>query len=337
MLDKEENHLTATKSNNLIDAGFFKKLNSVEMRIVNLAISHLNPLRPIDQNRRFEFSVQEFLTFNTGLTNKNHAYESIQTAVKNLGKTWVPIQATDGYDVTEISLLTERSYSKGKGRFMIEFNPKAMPYLVEIKNNYTSILLETFGMLKSEYSLKLYEILSRWAYKGSVQISVVTLKSLLDVSDNYERWNNFNQRVLAPALKEISTKTNLLVSLKTHRTGRAITDLEFIISNKTDAIDVSKRPKFPHKNKYGRFVRLDPKSPRNSSHEFGLWARDCLKVLENFYTNIDLIPKEDLLNYWIFLSIDASNTSKLGNKKAFADTLQKMGYRIVECELKKIT
>ena len=48
------------------------------------------------------------------------------------------------------------------------------------------------------------------------------------------------------------------------------------------------------------------------------------------------MTNEDLLFYWIFLSVNASHKSKFGTKKIFVDLLKKRGYKIVECELVKI-
>lgn len=335
-MSEKSQKLTSTKSNNMIDAGFFKKLNSMEMRIFNLAISKLNPIRSLEQNRRFDFSVKEFLECNTGIIDRDHVYKNVKTAVLNLSKIWVEVEPLEGYDKTEVPILNRRSYADGQGLFSIEFHEDVMPYLVEIKNNYTSMLLDTFGSLKSEYSLKMYEFLSRWAFKGVVKISVADLKILLNVGDLYPRFNSLNQRTITPAINEINAKTNLSVSMKTLRTGRMITDLEFTIFDKSKAIDVAKRPKFPHKNKYGRFVRLNREMPSHSSNEYAYWARDCLKILENYYNKIEDVPNADLLFYWIFLAVNASNKSKFGGKKNFVEELKKRGYKIVECELVKI-
>lgn len=336
-MSNKEQKCTSTKSNNLIDAGFFKKLNGFEMRVFNLAVSRLNPTRPLDQNRRFEFTVKEFLSANTGILDKNNAYENVKEAIKNLSRVWVPVKPLEGYSHSEVSLLIRRDYTENQGRFMIEFHEDVMPYLAEIKNNYTSILLETFGTLKSEYSLKFYEILSRWAFKGKFHIKLEELRDLLNVGDSYNRYNNLNQWVIKPAIKEINIKTNLNVTVKTIRTGRSITELEFTILDKSKAIDVKvSRPKFPHKNKYGKFVKLNRQDPKMSSAEYGNYARDCLKILEDFYSNIDDVSKEDLLYYWIFLAVNQSNKSKLGTKKTFVDELKQRGYKIVDCELVKL-
>lgn len=337
-MPKNSNQITATKSNHLVDASFFKKMNSLEMRIFNLAVSRLNPKRPIAQERRFEFTVKEFMDYNSGLSVKNNdIYKNIKSAVRNLSTIWVEIDPLPGYSKTEISLITSRSYEDGEGRFMIEFHEDAMPYLAEIKNNYTSILLETFGTLKSEYSLKFYEIFSRWAFKGKIQIKLDDLRELLNVEDMYQRYNNFNLRVLTPALKEINAKTNLTVSVKTIRTGRIITELEFSIFDKSQALATDvKRPPFPHKNKYGRYVHLDKQNPRNSSAEYGNYGRDCLTVLDDYYNKLEDVMLKDLRHYWIFLSVNASHKSHLGTKQDMLDELANRGYKLVNCELVKL-
>lgn len=308
------------------------------MRLVNLAISKLNPTRTITQTRKFEFTVKEFLGCNSGLLDKTNAYENVRNAVLNLGKVWVEVEPIDGYDKTEVSLLTRRSYAKRQGSFMIEFHEDVMPYLAEIKNNYTSILLETFGALKSEHSLKMYEYLSRWAFKGKVTIAVTELKELLGVADLYSRYANFTQRALNPALKEINAKTNLNVSVRSIRTRRCITDLEFSIfdKSKTISVETQKRPAFLHKSKYGKFVKLDKQNPGMSSSEYGNYAKDCLKVLEDFYTKIEDVTIEDLRNYWVFLASNASFKSKLGKRSDFIDELNKRGYKLIACELVKL-
>ena len=337
-MPKNTNQITATKSNHLVDAGFFKKLNGLELRIFNLAVSRLNPKRPISQARRFEFSVKEFLDCNSGLSDKtNNIYKNIKSAVRNLSTIWVEIDPLPGYSKTEISLITSRSYEDGEGRFMIEFHEDAMPYLAEIKNNYTSLLLEMFGSLKSEHSLKFYEIFSRWAFKGVFTVKVDDLRKLLGLGDLYPRFNSLNQRVITPAIQEITAKTNLTVSVKTIRTGRIITELEFSIFDKSQALvtDV-KRPPFPHKNKYGRNVHLDKQNPRNSSAEYGNYARDCLTVLDDYYNKLEDVMLKDLRHYWIFLSVNASHKSHLGTKQDMLDELANRGYKLVNCELVKL-
>lgn len=97
-----------------------------------------------------------------------------------------------------------------------------------------------------------------------------------------------------------------------------------------------KRPAFPHKNKYGKFVKLDTQNPKMSNAEYGNYARDCLKILEDFYSSLPDVTTEDLRHYWVFLTSNASFRSKLGKRSDFLNELQNRGYKIVNCELVKV-
>ncbi|WP_243398567.1 hypothetical protein [Avibacterium paragallinarum] len=83
-------------------------------------------------------------------------------------------------------------------------------------------------------------------------------------------------------------------------------------------------------------MKLDRIDPKMSSAKYGNYARDCLKILEDFYSNIEDVPNEDLLYYWIFFAVNQSHKSKLGSKNTFADELRQRGYKIAGCELVKL-
>ncbi|WP_342352683.1 replication initiation protein [Haemophilus paraphrohaemolyticus] len=128
------------------------------------------------------------------------------------------------------------------------------------------------------------KLCSQYRDTGWRQTSVDELKDWLQVSDKYDRYNNFNQRVLTPAIDEINAKSDLLVSVEPIKRGRSIVSLKFTIKSKKSAVKIEqKRPAFPHKNKYGKYVTLNRDDPRMSNHEYGVWAKDCLKILEDFY------------------------------------------------------
>lgn len=333
---------TVTKHNNLVDAGFFKSLSGIEMRIFNLAVSQINPKRPLEQNRKFEFSVKDFLDINNGLLDKDHAYEKIRKAIFNISKVWVEIEPIEGYTKTEIALITSRSYSKGLGEFMIEFNEDVMPYIAQLKNNFTSFLLENFGNLKTEHSLRLYEILSRYSYNGGEILELDYLKRQLGIEGKYKQYKELKRRVLEPAVKEISKKTNLMVSYETIRKGRSINKIKFSIFDKRKAEKIKnekenleKRPNFPPKNQFGTYVKLDRQSPKMSSSQYADYAQACLIVLDDFYQDIESVKIEDVRNYYVFLSVNASFKSKIFTKKSAYEEIQKRGYKLVNCELVK--
>lgn len=324
-------NLIVVKSNNLVEASY--KLTLDEMRILLLTIGKIDPTIE-DHHRDFEFTVAEFAE-NFGVDEKV-AYQQVQAAVDKLGGRWAVLEDTPKVKRKAI-FLTDQTYFKGEGRFQIVLHEKLMPFVSEIKNKFTKYNLEYVAKFNGFHSIRLYEILAQHRLKGWREVTVAELKDWLQVSDKYDRYNNFNQRVLKPAIDEINTKSDLLVDVEPIKRGRSIVALKFTIQAKKSADKTEqKRPKFPHKNQYGKYVKLDRQNPKMSSAEYGNYAKDCLKVLEDFYQNIEDVPNEDLLFYWIFLAVNESHKSKFGAKQIFADELKNRGYKIVDCELVKI-
>ncbi|MCO4370453.1 replication initiation protein, partial [Staphylococcus agnetis] len=264
------------------------------------------------------------------------AYTQVQNAIRKISRRWMTLR-DDEYVLDEVVFVTDRTYFKKEGRFRIMFHERLMPYISELHGNYTKYQLVQIGAFTSTHSIRLYELCSQYRKTGWRQTSLDDLKDWLQVTGKYDLYANFRKWVLEPAISEINAKSDLLVDVEPIKRGRTIVALKFTIKSKKSTVkNEQKRPPFPHKNKYGQFVKLDRQNPKNSSHEYGLYARDCLKILESFYQKIEDIPNEDLLFYWIFLAGNASNTSKFGSKKAFSDELKKRGYKIKDCELEKI-
>lgn len=316
------NDLTVVKSNSLIEASY--RLTLDEMRLLALTIGTMNPK---SEQQIFEFSVSEFVNQFPDV-NADRAYTQIKSAIERISERWVKTE--DEKHVTKFRWVSSQTYFKKEGRFKIALTNEIMPYLTQLKGQFTQYQLNHISGFSSIHAIRLYELFTQYKRLGSRYISVEDLKKWLQLEDKYDRYNNLNQRVLTPALAEINEKSDLYVEYEPIKRGRKIVGVEFSITYKKP---VKKRPAFPHKNKYGKFVTLNRQDPRMSNHEYGVWAKDCLKILEGFYQKIEDVSNEDLLFYWIFLSTNSSNKSKFGTKKNFADELKRRGYKIVNCAL----
>lgn len=319
------NDLTVVKANSLIEASY--RLTLDEMRLLALTIGTMNPK---SDQQVFEFSVSEFVN-QFPEVNADRAYTQIKSAIERISERWVKTE--DERHVTKFRWVSSQTYFKKEGRFKIALTNEIMPYLTQLKGQFTQYQLNHISGFSSVHAIRLYELFTQYKRLGDRYISVEDLKKWLQLEDKYDRYNNLNQRVLTPALSEINEKSDLFVEYEPIKKGRKVTGIEFSITYEKT---VKKRPKFPHKNEYGKYVTLNRDDPRMSNHEYGVWAKDCLKILEDFYQKIEDVPNEDLLFYWIFLAGNASNKSKLGTKKTFVDELKKRGYKIVKCELVKL-
>ncbi|MBF1223141.1 MAG: replication initiation protein [Haemophilus influenzae] len=319
------NDLTVVKANSLIEASY--RLTLDEMRLLALTIGTMNPK---GDQQVFEFSVSEFVNQFPDV-NADRAYIQIKSAIERISERWVKTE--DERHVTKFRWVSSQTYFKKEGRFKIALTNEIMPYLTQLKGQFTQYQLNHISGFSSVHAIRLYELFTQYKRLGERYVSVEDLKKWLQLEDKYDRYNNLNQRVLTPALSEINEKSDLFVKYEPIKKGRKVTGIEFSITYEKP---VKKRPKFPYKNKYGKFVKLDTQNPKMSSAEYGNYARDCLKILEDFYSSLADVTTEDLRHYWVFLTSNASFRSKLGKRSDFVNELQNRGYKIVNCELVKV-
>jgi plasmid replication initiation protein len=319
------NDLTVVKANSLIEASY--RLTLDEMRLLALTIGRMNPK---SDQQVFEFSVSEFVNQFPDV-NADRAYTQIKSAIERISERWVKTE--DERHVTKFRWVSSQTYFKKEGRFKIALTNEIMPYLTQLKGQFTQYQLNHISGFSSVHAIRLYELFTQYKRLGERYISVEELKKWLQLEDKYDRYNNLNQWVLIPALSEINEKSDLFVGYEPIKRGRKIIGVEFNITHEKP---VKKRPAFPHKNKYGKFVKLDTQNPKMSNAEYGNYARDCLKILEDFYSYLADVTTEDLRHYWVFLTSNASFRSKLGKRSDFLNELQNRGYKIVNCELVKV-
>jgi len=321
--------LTISKANSFVEASYQMTLD--EMRVLSLTLGVFDPLSP---KRGFEFTVSEFCQHFPDV-NPDIAYTQVQKAILKIAKRDMVLR-DDAKMFVAVPFVTKRVYFKTEGRFYIEFHEDLMPYIANLKARYTKYELVNIGAFTSTHTIRLYELCSQYKTVGEREIKLSELKDWLQIKDKYPAFKDLKKRVITPAINEINAKSDLLVNVEPIKRGRSIVSLKFTIQTKKNVIKTEqKRPPFPHKNKYGKFVKLDKQNPAMSSAEYGNYAKDCLAILENFYSELATVTLEDLRNYCVFLETNASNRSKLGKKQDFLDELNKRGFKLINCELVK--
>ena len=319
------NDLTVVKANSLIEASY--RLTLDEMRLLALTIGTMNPK---SDQQVFEFSVSEFVNQFPDV-NVDRAYTQIKSAIERISERWVKTE--DERHVTKFRWVSSQTYFKKEGRFRIALTNEIMPYLTQLKGQFTQYQLNHISGFTSVHTMRFYELLTQYKRVGQRYITIEDLKKWLQLEDKYNLWAELQRWVIKPSLNEINEKSDLFVEYEPIKKGRKVTGIEFRITHEKP---VKKRPAFPHKNKYGKFVKLDTQNPKMSNAEYGNYARDCLKILEDFYSYLADVTTEDLRHYWVFLTSNASFRSKLGKRSDFLNELQNRGYKIVNCELVKV-
>jgi plasmid replication initiation protein len=217
------------KSNELIEARY--KLSIAEQRLVLLLASEISP---DDENfKSYQIRVTDFAKM-FGLENCKAMYKEVQKAAKELVGKRIGL-SKNGKEIYT-TWLSYVEYVDGSGIINLEFHSSLKPYFLQLKSHFTQYHLNHVVDFKSQYSVRLYELLKMDAYKakkGQFErfFDVLELRLIFGVGKtDYPLFANFRDKVIQPATREISDKTDLYIhEVKYGKTGRKITNVTFFV------------------------------------------------------------------------------------------------------------
>jgi plasmid replication initiation protein len=234
-------NLTVCKSNEIIEAGYKLSLN--EQRVILACIGQVNSKEELLKTDEFELSAKDFAKL-FGIS-EDRAYSELQEVAKNLYQRSLTIYNPDPnrpkLKKLETRWISSIGYIPDDGKITLCFAQKILPYLSELKGQFTRYELKNIGNMTSIYGIRLYELLMQWKKAGKREIEIDWLKNQLQLDESYTRMDNFKARVIIPAIKDINTHSNYEVSWTQRKTGRKVTHLTFEFSEKKP-IEPLKKP-----------------------------------------------------------------------------------------------
>jgi len=159
--------------------------------------------------------------------------ERVRSQVEKLAKQVLTVK--EGKTEKFIALFGETSVTEGSTVAKVEFNIKAVPYIVDmIRDGYTKLIFKDVFALRSAYAKRIYELASlhrsdpKVKKDGYYKISVEDFRFKLGITEKmYPRWVDMRIRVIDPAVEEILEKTSVRFVLDYEKAGRKITHLIF--------------------------------------------------------------------------------------------------------------
>lgn len=228
-LDKSPNVThKVTKSNDLIESTY--KLTLQEHRIISTLISMVEP-----NDRYFQiykFSVKEFAEM-IGI--KGDMYTYIKRTVTDLQEKTVEIPTEKSTLV--VNWLASAEYFDQEGFVELEISSKLKPYLLELKERFTSYHLQHVLSLSSSYSMRIYELLKQYQYikhkKRTIKLQQLRewLGFVGENGNKYRQYGHFKAKVLRYAYKDINENTDIKFEFEEVKNGRKVEGITFIIHN----------------------------------------------------------------------------------------------------------
>jgi plasmid replication initiation protein len=314
------------KSNDLITARH--RLSVAEQRVVLLLATTVSSSD--EEFKDYELKVSDFAQI-FGLDACKAIYTEVEHACETLVTKKIELSTSDRKIFA--AWLSYAEYIAGSGVVKIRFDKVLKPYLLQLRGHFTQYPLSHVANFKSQYSLKLYDLLKMNSFKAKDDQIIFLfdyqeLRKVLAIEKNeYKLFGHFKSRVIMPAVEEITKYTDLKINKVDYgKTGRKITNISFNVNIKspdettTNKIIQHKNQSSHHvinslvnlgfsaevarklKNKYG-VKRLE----RNIAYTLAKKDAGVVKDLPSYlYSSIE----NDLGNSWNTTETYTSNKSK---------------------------
>ncbi|MGB4499612.1 MAG: RepB family plasmid replication initiator protein [Methylococcaceae bacterium] len=235
--------LTVYKSNKVVEAGFKLSLN--EQKIILACVAKNDSRQPLSVDDKFTITAKEFAEI-TGIE-INHAYLALQDVADSLFNRYVVI---DNPDATNPKIKRRKTrwissidYITDGGAISLRFACDMLPYLSELKSQFTKYELKHVGGMTSAYGIRLYELLTQYRTMGRREIQLDWLKSHFEIADAYKSIADLRRYVIEPAIDNINKHSDLTVQSPIYeKTGRKVTSVTFDFKAK-EKPTTTKKPK----------------------------------------------------------------------------------------------
>ena len=145
--------------------------------------------------------------------------------------------------LTQISVMDEKGNWKVRqvipnmtyedGILTADINPKVAPYIYALEKSFTKENMIQTNKCDTYAAIRMYETCNSWARTGVAYYSIEEWRKLLGGNkDIYQRFSNFNQKIIKPAVKIVNENTDLEIFPEYIKTGRKISHMKIHIQKK---------------------------------------------------------------------------------------------------------
>lgn len=212
------NNLTVTKSIYLIDASY--KLPLQAQKLVLACIAKIDSRHEIP--KEITITAAEYGELMQIATPRRDLY----TAADALFKSSILIK--DDKEETELYWIQKKvKKNKGEGSVTLTWSDDVVRYISQLQSRFTSYKLRNIAQLQSTHSIRLYELLAKFADTGLRVISLDEFKAALGISDKYAQYKILNRDVIKPSVEELNKRSDLLIRYNSVKRGRNVVAIEF--------------------------------------------------------------------------------------------------------------
>ncbi len=269
------------------------KMEKTSLKMFELAVSCINTEEPPEDNTVLLSKADLFAFFKVSDNDKHSRFKQAVETMQKQAFFKIQEKKDKGFKFINIVPIPYVEWNDYNDEVTIRFDKAIMPYLINLKKNFTQHALSDIAELNSKYSIILYRWLSmnynqyeHYSVKGgrreeqveeyrNPSISVKELRIMTDTSNLYERFTKFESYVLQNSLKEINTHTSFNVTYDKLKKGRSIDSIVFHIEKKPVA-----------KNEYYKQEEQDPVYLENKADREAKQKMLFAEAMQSPYTKL---------------------------------------------------
>lgn len=199
-------------------------MNKVPLKLLKALVACIDTNSPPENNTITVRKSQFVRLLDENKTN----YDYLKQKMKEL-ITAVKIEDDDNHQIF-VSLVNRIDWEKNTDNVSVTFSPELMPFLI-VSSKFLKYSAELIPQFKSKYGLILFENLYSKAMQygyGTYIMTVDEIRWITGTVKSYKNFDNFDQRVLKTALKDINSMNSpILVDYEKIKTGRKVTAIKF--------------------------------------------------------------------------------------------------------------
>ena len=212
------------KSNDLIQNAMY----SLSLSQQKLMLHIFAMIKPSDTELpRYEMSIYEFLKLCGVDPHNGSMYKQVKKNIEDIANAkvqWIRLAGTQ--KITMFRWLSSATIDEGTGKIVLTLDQSLKPHLIQLKEFYTTMNITYTLPMKSQYSLKIYELCKSYQnlyltkkQKGEPLVwNIETLKKQVDC--NAANWAHVRRTVLDKAKSEINGHTDIYFDYEVYEKDR---------------------------------------------------------------------------------------------------------------------
>ena len=269
------------------------KMDKTPLKMFELAVSCINTEEPPKDNIVYLSKRDLFAFFKVSDNDKHSRFKEAIEKMQKQAFFQIKEEAGKGFKFKSIVPIPYVEWTDYHDEVKIEFHREIMPYLINLKKNFTQHALSDLAELNSKYSIILYRWLSmnynqyeHYSAKGgrrseqvesyrNPSISIKELRIMTDTVNDYERFQSLETWILKKPLEEINAHTSFNVTYDKIKKGRSIDSIVFHIEKKPVA-----------KNEYYKQEEQDPVYLENKADREAKQKMLFAEAMQSPYTKL---------------------------------------------------